>query len=151
MIVRPAGFTLAFVEMDDAVAWQLIDRNDESSAVAGAIDGEAFAVLAIAACSEQRNFAIRAGRGRIGVPFVDARDLVRVIHVPQFIVYGHGLNLARAAEIAEAAYRRSAHAAGTVIGQAELRQIVLRWSRFRRDDREDGAIARAAIQRHSHW
>jgi hypothetical protein len=77
-----AGFSLAPIDVEHALAGQLIDTYDEAGA-AGRVDADALAVGAMAGRREARARGRRLRR--IRVPFVDAGVLVRVIHVAQLV------------------------------------------------------------------
>src|SRR5262245_58942013 len=150
MVVRAARFTFTLVDVKDAFAGPLVDRNDVALSIRQRIDADALAILPIARRREQRELAIGARRIRVRQPLVDSCDLVGVIHVSELVVDRDRLDLAGTAERAEAAYERSLYTAGPIVVETVLPQIVLTRSGLRRDDRENRAVLRTPVQADAH-
>src|SRR5580765_7351046 len=151
MVVRAPRFAFALVDVKDALAWQLVDRNDVALSIRQRVDADALTILPIARRREQREFTIGTGCIRVREPFVDSGDLVGVVHVAELVVDRHRLDLAGTTERPEATCERGLHAAGPVIVETVLPQVVLTRPGLRRDDRENRAVLRPAVQADTHW
>ena len=89
------------------------------------------------------------------MPLVNPVRFVRVIHVPERIVYGDGLDFVllahgRRAEGPEAADELRADAAAARVDEPVLPEVTLARPFFRRDDGEDGSVAAAPIEADAH-
>src|SRR5262245_8269544 len=150
MVVRAARFAFTLVDVKDALAGQLVHRNDVALSIRQRIDTDALAILPIARRREQRELAIGARRVRVREPLVDSCSLVRVVHVPELVVDRDRLDLAGTAEWAEATYERGLYTAGPIVVETVLPQIVLARPGLRRDDRENRAVLRTTVQADAH-
>src|SRR5215510_5785988 len=150
MVVRAARFAFTLVDVKDAFAGQLVDRNDVALSVRQRIDADALAILPIARRREQRELAIGARCIRVREPLVDSCDLVGVVHESELVVDRDRLDLAGTAERAEATYERGLYTAGPIVVETVLPQIVLTRPGLRRDDRENRAVPRTAVQADAH-
>jgi len=86
MVVRSSGLALALVDVEDALARQLIHRDDVPRAVGQRVDADPFAILLVAGRPEQRELAVGAGRIRVRMPLVDPGLLVGVVDVAELVV-----------------------------------------------------------------
>src|SRR6185436_16263256 len=150
MVVRTPRFAFALVDVKDTFARQLIDRNDVALAMRQRINADTFAILPIAGGGEQCELAIGTRRIRVREPFVDSGDLVGVVHVSELVVDSHRLDLSGTTEPAEATDERGFHAAGPVIVETVLPQVVVARPGLRRDDRENRAVLRPAVEADTH-
>src|SRR5262245_41899466 len=125
MVVRVGRFAFTPVDVKDAFAGQLVDRNDVALSIRQRIDADALAILSRARRGEQSELAIGARCIRVRKPLVDSGNLVGVVHVSELVVDRDRLDLTRTAERAEAAYERGLHAPGPVVIETVLPQIVL--------------------------
>ena len=137
-------------DVKDALARLLINRHDIASTVRQGINAESLSLTAITGRSKERELLIGVFGIRIDRPLVNADALVGVVHIAELVVDNDGLDFAVAAECAESSHERRLHAPRTVVRQAILPEVVAFWSGLWRDDREDGAIARAPIEANSH-
>ena len=118
-----------------AVVIELVGADDVAGAVGQRVDGDAFAVAAKAGAREVRELASGIRVVRIGVPLVNAVRFVRVIHVPERIVYGDGLDFVlfangRRAEGPEAADEDRADAAAARVDEPVLPEVTVARSRL---------------------
>src|SRR5687767_1693652 len=83
--------------------------------------------------------------------FVDAVALIGVIYIAERVVHSHCFNLTDSTEAAEVAHECGLHASVAIVLQAILAEVAFARTALRRDDGEDGSVARAPVKRKAHW